>query len=193
MPPLNSTAFVMVSVTDCNDNAPKFSNTEYHVQVSENSHIGTSLVQVHAHDPDFGINGLVRYDIVSGDGKGHLKLDPQSGVLVVNQSLDYEEFTKYTVTVRAFDGSETSDQRKVAFAVIYVTVLDENDNTPYFMFPTVNYTATPLSQEHWTNPHCNDPTFSPSLTSLSMRTPNASPVVSDTGVEASGLRQALRQ
>lgn len=137
-PPLNSTAFVMVSVTDCNDNAPKFSNTEYHVQVSENSHIGTSLVQVHAHDPDFGTNGLVRYDIVSGESKGHLKMDPHSGVLVVNQSLDYEEDPKYTITVRASDGSETSDQRKVAFAVIYVTILDENDNAPYFMFPSVN-------------------------------------------------------
>lgn len=138
MPRLNSTAFVMVSVTDCNDNAPKFSNTEYHVQVSENSNIGTSLVQVHAHDPDFGTNGLVRYDIVSGDSKGHLKMDLLTGVLVVHHSLDYEENPKYTVTVRASDGSETSDERNVAFAVIYITILDENDNNPYFMFPTIN-------------------------------------------------------
>lgn len=137
-PPLNSTAFVMVSVTDCNDNAPKFSNTEYHVQVSEMSHIGASIVKVHAHDPDFGVNGLVRYDIVSGNSKGDLKMDPQSGVLVINQSLDYEVNPKYVLTVRASDSSETSDQRKVAFAVIYVTILDENDNAPYFTFPTAN-------------------------------------------------------
>ncbi|KAK7878164.1 hypothetical protein WMY93_031210 [Mugilogobius chulae] len=56
----------------------------------------------------------------------------------VNHSLDYEEDSKYTLTVRASDGSESSDDRNVAFAVIYVTVLDENDNSPYFMFPTVN-------------------------------------------------------
>ncbi|XP_055081161.1 protocadherin-23 [Periophthalmus magnuspinnatus] len=137
-PPLNSTAFVTVSVTDCNDNAPKFSNTEYHIQVSENSVVGTRLVQVHAYDPDVGANGLVRYDIVSGNSKQHLTINSQSGVLAVNQSLDYEEDSKYTVTVRACDGSETSDECNVAFAVIYVTVLDENDNAPYFMFPTVN-------------------------------------------------------
>lgn len=137
-PPLNSTAIVMITVTDCNDNAPMFSNTEYHAEVSENSLIGTRLIKVNAHDPDLGTNGLVRYDIVSGNSKGHLKLDPQSGVLVVNQSLNYEEDSKYTITVRASDGSEASDERKVAFAIIIITVLDENDNTPYFTFPTVN-------------------------------------------------------
>ncbi|XP_072319756.1 protocadherin-23 [Eucyclogobius newberryi] len=137
-PPQNSTAFVTVSVTDCNDNAPKFSNTEYHVQVSENSLVGTNLTQVHAHDPDFGTNGLVRYSIVSGNGKQHLKIDSQSGVLKINRSLDYEEDSKYTVTLCASDGGETTDERNVAFAVVYVTVLDENDNGPYFMFPTVN-------------------------------------------------------
>lgn len=137
-PPLNSSAVVMVTVTDCNDNAPVFSNTEYHVQVSETSHMGTRLVQVNAWDPDLGTNGLLHYDIISGNSKGHLKLDPQSGVLVVNQSLNYEEDSKYTLTIRASDGSESSEDRKVAFTVVFITVLDENDNTPYFMFPVVN-------------------------------------------------------
>ncbi|XP_042340233.1 protocadherin-23 [Plectropomus leopardus] len=137
-PPLNSSAVVMVTVTDCNDNAPIFSSTGYHAQVSENSHVGTSLVQVSAQDPDLGTNGLLQYDIVSGNSKGHLKLDPQSGILVVNHSLDYEENSKYTLTIRASDGSESSDERKVAFTVVFITVLDVNDNTPYFMFPVVN-------------------------------------------------------
>uniref|UniRef100_A0A3B5A2G2 Protocadherin-16 n=1 Tax=Stegastes partitus TaxID=144197 RepID=A0A3B5A2G2_9TELE len=137
-PPMNSSAVVMVTVTDCNDNAPVFSSTEYHTQVSENSQIGTRLVQVSAQDPDLGINGLLRYDIISGNSKGHLKLDPQSGLLVINHLLDYEEDSKYTVTIRATDGGESSENHKVAFAVVFITVLDENDNTPYFMFPTVN-------------------------------------------------------
>uniref|UniRef100_A0A8C9XBH0 Protocadherin-16 n=1 Tax=Sander lucioperca TaxID=283035 RepID=A0A8C9XBH0_SANLU len=137
-PPLNSSAVVMVTVTDCNDNAPVFSSTGYHAQVSENSHVGTRLVQVSAQDPDLGTNGLLRYDIISGNSKGHLKLDPQSGLLVVNHSLDYEEDSKYTLTIRASDGGESSEERKVTFTVVFITVLDVNDNTPYFMFPTVN-------------------------------------------------------
>uniref|UniRef100_UPI0037E8A37A protocadherin-23 n=1 Tax=Semicossyphus pulcher TaxID=241346 RepID=UPI0037E8A37A len=140
-PPLNSSAVVMVTVTDCNDNAPVFSSTEYHTQVSENSHVGTRLVQVSAQDPDLGTNGLLRYDIISGNSKGHLKLHPQSGLLVVNHSLDYEEDSKYTLTVRASDGGESPEERKVAFTVVFITVLDENDNTPYFMFPAVYCTV----------------------------------------------------
>uniref|UniRef100_I3JVC6 Protocadherin-16 n=1 Tax=Oreochromis niloticus TaxID=8128 RepID=I3JVC6_ORENI len=138
MPPLNSSTVVMVTVTDCNDNAPVFSSTEYHAQVSENSQLGTKLVQVSAHDPDLGTNGLVRYDIISGNSKGHLKLDPQSGLLVVNNSLDYEKDSKYILTIRASDGGKSSENHKVAFTIVFITVLDENDNTPYFMFPTVN-------------------------------------------------------
>ncbi|XP_075318484.1 protocadherin-23 [Odontesthes bonariensis] len=137
-PPLNTSAVIRVTVTDCNDNAPIFSSSEYHAEVSENSQIGTRLVQVSAWDPDLGINGLVRYDIISGNSKGHLKLDPQTGILVVNHSLDYEEDLKYTLTIRASDGGEAHENHKVAFTVIYITVLDENDNTPYFMFPTIN-------------------------------------------------------
>uniref|UniRef100_A0A672IG76 Protocadherin-16 n=1 Tax=Salarias fasciatus TaxID=181472 RepID=A0A672IG76_SALFA len=137
-PPLNSSAVVMVTVTDCNDNAPVFSSSEYHAQVSENSQVGTRLLQVSAQDPDLGTNGLLRYDIVSGNSKGHLKLGPHSGILVVNNSLDYEEDVKYVLTIRATDGGESAEQRNVAFAVVFITVLDENDNSPYFMFPTVN-------------------------------------------------------
>ncbi|XP_020495326.2 protocadherin-23 [Labrus bergylta] len=137
-PPLNSSAVVMVTVSDCNDNAPIFVSTEYHTQVSENSHVGTRLVQVSAQDPDLGINGLLRYEIISGNSKGHLRVDPQSGLLVVNHSLDYEEDSKYTLTIRASDGGESSEERKVAFTVVFITVLDENDNSPYFMFPSVN-------------------------------------------------------
>ncbi|XP_056135724.1 protocadherin-23 [Lampris incognitus] len=138
VPPLNSSTLVMVTVTDVNDNAPVFSSAEYYAQVSENSLAGTWLVQVSAHDPDLGINSLLRYDIISESSGSHLKLNRQSGLLMVNHSLDYEECSKYTLTIKASDGGDSSEDRKVAFTVVYITVLDENDNTPYFMFPIVN-------------------------------------------------------
>lgn len=137
-PPLNSSAVVMLTVADRNDNAPVFSSTEYHAQVSESSPRGTRLVQVSARDPDLGANGLVRFDIISGNSKGHYKLDPESGLLAVNQSLDYEQDPKYILTVRASDGGEFSEKHQVAFAVVFITVLDENDNSPHFVFSTVN-------------------------------------------------------
>lgn len=137
-PPLNSSAVVMLTVADCNDNAPVFSSTEYQAQVSENSPVGTQLLQVTAQDPDLGVSGLVKFDIISGNSKGHYKIDPESGLLVVNQSLDYEQDPKYILTIRASDGGDFSEKHKVAFTVLFITVLDENDNSPHFLFSTVN-------------------------------------------------------
>ncbi|XP_010897511.2 protocadherin-23 [Esox lucius] len=137
LPPFNSSAVVVVTVEDVNDNAPDFVNAEYHAQVSENSPIGTQLLQVLAQDPDHGTSGLVWYDIISGNSKGHLRLDTHTGILEVNQSLDYEEDSQYTLTIQASDGGKQGN-RKVTFTVVFVTILDENDNSPYFIFPVVN-------------------------------------------------------
>ncbi|XP_019718122.1 protocadherin-16 [Hippocampus comes] len=137
-PRLNSSAVVMVTIVDCNDNAPVFASTEYHVEVSENSHTGTSLVQVNATDPDMGVNSVLRYEIISGNTRGCFKLDPESGLLTVNTSLDYEEVCQYNLTIRVSDGDDSTEDRKVAFTVVFITVLDENDNSPYFLFPTMN-------------------------------------------------------
>ncbi|XP_018591367.2 protocadherin-23 isoform X2 [Scleropages formosus] len=152
LPPLSGTTVVTVTVLDVNDNPPVFANSEYHVRVSESSPPGTWLTQVVAHDPDEGANGHVRYDIISGNSKGRLKLDQLSGSLELNQNLDYEEDDRFALTVRASDG-DGSGQRNLAFAVVFISVSDENDNFPHFTFPVVNC----LVME-------NQPAFSPACT-----------------------------
>ncbi|ROL53145.1 Protocadherin-16 [Anabarilius grahami] len=136
-PPLNSSAVVSVKVLDINDNAPVFSNPEYHAQVTENSPIGTALIHISASDPDQGANGTLAYNIISGNSWGLIRVDSATGVLEVNGTLDYEENKKITLTVQASDCGAPSD-KKVSFAVVYILVLDENDNSPFFMFPTYN-------------------------------------------------------
>ncbi|XP_072526719.1 protocadherin-23 [Salminus brasiliensis] len=137
VPPLNSSATVSVTVLDVNDHEPVFNSSEYYAQVSENSLVGTVLVQVFTQDLDLGPNGTVRYDLISGNSMGLFRLDPETGSLEVNGTLDYEEDTKHILTVQASDGGCPGD-RKVSFAVIFITVLDENDNSPFFMFSTIN-------------------------------------------------------
>ncbi|KAL7855856.1 hypothetical protein AOLI_G00194600 [Acnodon oligacanthus] len=136
VPPLNSSTVVSVTVLDVNDHEPVFNSSEYYAQVSENSLLGTPLVQLSAQDLDLGPNGTVRYDIISGNRKGLFRLDSQTGSLEVKGTLDYEEDTKHILTVRASDGGGPGN-RKVSFAIIFITVLDENDNSPFFMFSTI--------------------------------------------------------
>ncbi|KAG7314164.1 hypothetical protein KOW79_022660 [Hemibagrus wyckioides] len=137
VPRLNSSTIVSVTVLDINDNEPVFSSLEYYVQVSENNQLSTFLVLVSAQDLDLGPNGTVRYDIISGNSKGLFQLDYQTGTLEASGTLDYEDETKHILTVQASDGGGP-DNRKVSFAVIFITVLDENDHLPFFRFPTIN-------------------------------------------------------
>jgi len=49
-----------INVVDVNDNAPSFGVTsQYETTVTENHPIGSSILQVHAEDPDLGANGQV--------------------------------------------------------------------------------------------------------------------------------------
>lgn len=68
---------INIKINDLNDNAPKFSQNEYNITVTENVRLNppVPLVQLNASDPDSGINGNIRYSIISGNknGKSYLK------------------------------------------------------------------------------------------------------------------------
>ena len=84
--------------------------------------IGTTIFQgIQAKDADAGVNGLVEYFIVPGDGSrlgtddgvGHNRVTvadgaeffsinlPHQGQITVNKSLDYERTQRYLITVVA--------------------------------------------------------------------------------------------
>jgi hypothetical protein len=58
-PQLSSTAKVMIKVNDINNNKPRFQQTSYYVDVSENVNIGDVVYQLQADDADEGSNGKI--------------------------------------------------------------------------------------------------------------------------------------
>lgn len=44
---------------DVNDNVPFFTSSIYEASVTEGAQVGTSVLQVSAHDKDLGLNGEV--------------------------------------------------------------------------------------------------------------------------------------
>ncbi|KAM8994183.1 LOW QUALITY PROTEIN: uncharacterized protein PRD47_014339 [Ara ararauna] len=124
---------IEVEITDINDNAPSFKETELEERMSESTAPGSRFPLAGAHDPDSGPNSLQNYEL-SGDE--HFSLAVQAGPggdqrpeLVLAKALDREEAAYYELVLKASDGGEPA---RTGTARIRVTVLDTNDNAPVF-------------------------------------------------------------
>ncbi|KAM6270168.1 protocadherin-23 [Porphyrio hochstetteri] len=135
-PSLNSTATVLITVLDVNDNAPVFSSPEYHVHVKEGIPVGSHITEVSAADCDAGANAEITYAIISGNEGAHFHLDEKTGSVDLMKALDYEDTMKFTLIIQATDGG--ADVKNVAFSVVLVSILDDNDYAPLFLFPRLS-------------------------------------------------------
>uniref|UniRef100_A0ABM5GIZ2 Protocadherin-23 isoform X1 n=1 Tax=Pogona vitticeps TaxID=103695 RepID=A0ABM5GIZ2_9SAUR len=135
-PSLNSTATVSITVLDINDNPPVFTSLEYHVHVRENFPVGSHITAVSATDCDAGSNADITYSLISGNDEGHFRLDEKTGSLDLIRALDYEETMEFSLTVQASDGGV--HVKNVAFAIVFISILDANDYAPIFVFPSLD-------------------------------------------------------
>lgn len=132
---LNSTATVSITILDVNDNPPVFTSLEYHVHVREDFPVGNYITSVSAYDYDAGTNADITYNIASGNDNGHFQLEGKTGSIRLIRALDYEDATEFNLTVQASDGGIVL--KNVAFAVVFISVLDANDYVPVFVFPNL--------------------------------------------------------
>lgn len=81
---LLSVTSVEVEVVDVNENlyAPYFSHFALKATVKENARIGTTLLQVTAHDDDVSRDGEIQYSIRDGSGLGRFAINEETGRLV---------------------------------------------------------------------------------------------------------------
>ncbi|XP_005881205.1 PREDICTED: protocadherin gamma-A2 [Myotis brandtii] len=132
-PVRSGTSRIRVMVLDVNDNAPVFTQPEYHVSVPENMPVGTRILTVTATDADEGYNAQVAYFQEKNPGKSSevFELKPASGEITIIKSLDYEDAKFHEIDIEAQDGPGLLTRTKVI-----VTVLDVNDNAPEFYITT---------------------------------------------------------
>ncbi|NXK49590.1 PCDC2 protein, partial [Chauna torquata] len=129
-PPKSGTAQISVRVVDTNDNPPAFDRSTYTVNLLENSLPGTLVVRLNASDPDEGSNGDVIYSFGSYTPQKVRQLfsvDPHSGEVRVNGTLDYEEASSYEIYVQATDQGPVS---MAGHCKVLVNIVDANDNAP---------------------------------------------------------------
>ncbi|KAM8968719.1 protocadherin-23 [Sarcophilus harrisii] len=133
-PPLNSTATILIDVLDVNDNTPIFNSPEYYAHVRESLPVGSQIVVVSAKDHDSGANSEITYTIISGNEREHFQIDGETGAIDLIKPLDYEDTLMFTLTVQASDRGTNH----FAFTVVFISVLDDNDYAPQFIFSSLN-------------------------------------------------------
>ena len=130
---------VKITILDINDNRPVFDKPFYIAHVSEDASIGTPVVSVSAVDDDIGQNKEITYAIKTGNEQRTFNLDKNSGLISLNQSLDYETKTSHQIVVTATDHGKPPSTSSVGVAVM---VTDFNDNPPSFAKSLYNCTVT---------------------------------------------------
>ncbi|XP_030352457.1 cadherin-10 isoform X3 [Strigops habroptila] len=102
---LSGTTTVNITLTDVNDNPPRFPQSTIHLRIPESSPVGTVIGSVKATDADTGKNAEVEYRIIDGDGTDMFDIvtqkDTQEGIITVRKPLDYETRRLYTLKVEA--------------------------------------------------------------------------------------------
>ncbi|EMP35671.1 Cadherin-10 [Chelonia mydas] len=102
---LSGTTTVNITLTDVNDNPPRFPQNTIHLRIPESSPVGTAIGSVKATDADTGKNAEMEYRIIDGDGTDVFDIvtqkDTQEGIITVRKPLDYETRRLYTLKVEA--------------------------------------------------------------------------------------------
>ncbi|KAM4869389.1 protocadherin beta-5-like [Urocitellus parryii] len=142
-PRLKTEHSIIILVSDVNDNAPAFSQTSYTLLVRENNQPALHIGSVSATDRDSGTNAQITYSLLPNQDP-HLPLaslisiNADNGQLFALRALDFEALQSFEFRVGATDqGSPALSSQ----ALVRVVVLDDNDNSPFVLYPMQNASA----------------------------------------------------
>ena len=146
---------VSVSIVDTNDEKPVFTESHYSFQTFENAHFHENILgQVKATDADITpAFKEIFYELLPSTTSHVFQIDEQSGILSTNARFNREERERYNLVVKAYNPVATIDNspsKANVFSLVNVTIriLDENDNTPVFKFPSQPSSKATISTSH---------------------------------------------
>ncbi|XP_049442763.1 protocadherin alpha-3-like [Epinephelus fuscoguttatus] len=122
---------VVVEILDVNDNAPKFPEENYTLEVLESAVVGSRFQMEGAHDLDVGLNSLQSYKL---NHNQYFRLETEEfgedgkvPFLILQRPLDREHTAQHWLLLTATDGGKPPKSGTINITVI---VSDINDNSP---------------------------------------------------------------
>ena len=131
--PKSAMATMLLTITDTNDQRPRFREPKYTFNISENMPAKTRIGKVSAKDADLSPHNEFSFYI---DTQSHsdnaFSINPTTGVIVTETRLDCEQKSSYSLVIVAKSNElpHASDR-----ATVIVRVDDKNDNTPVISYP----------------------------------------------------------
>ncbi|XP_077091695.1 cadherin-7-like [Siphateles boraxobius] len=132
---LSGSTSVTVTLTDVNDNPPRFSHKLYQFSVLESLPVSSVVAKLKAADADIGFNAEMDYRIIDGDAPGVFNVttdeETQEGVIFLQRPLDYETKSSFSLKIEATN--RNIDPQFLSFgpfsdsAAVKVTVEDVNE------------------------------------------------------------------
>ncbi len=127
---------IKIEVVDVNDCAPTFKEDPVIFSISENTPVATPVWNFSAVDLDDGPNGAVQYTLTAQWPVNVFKINSNSGILTLINSLDHEQYPEFTIVITASDQAEKESERLSTSVTARVVIEDYNDNTPVFVSRT---------------------------------------------------------
>ncbi|XP_030375675.1 fat-like cadherin-related tumor suppressor homolog [Scaptodrosophila lebanonensis] len=122
-PPLSSQVPVHIIITMSENDPPKFFSNSVSLEIFENLPVGTFVTQVETRS-----SSSVFFAIIDGNVNDSFRINPSTGVIVINTNIDYETNKLFNLTIRGTNMAAASSQQNVL-----VHILDANDNAPFFL------------------------------------------------------------
>ncbi|XP_062355532.1 cadherin-6 isoform X2 [Cinclus cinclus] len=102
---LSGTTTVNITLTDVNDNPPRFPQSTYQFRAPESTPLDSPVGRIKANDADVDENAEIEYSITEGDGYDMFGIttdkDTQEGIITVKKALDFESKNLYILKVEA--------------------------------------------------------------------------------------------
>ncbi|XP_055058040.2 cadherin-18 [Misgurnus anguillicaudatus] len=100
---LSGSTTVNITLTDVNDNPPRFPQKNYQLYVPESAQVGKAVGKIKANDEDIGVNAEMTYKITNEEGAAMFSIstdsDKKEGVISLRKPLDYEKKKAYTLNI----------------------------------------------------------------------------------------------
>lgn len=124
--PLSSDTYVLINVTDINDNPPDFGTSQYEATLDEMAKCGHIVIKIQASDPDTGDLNNLKYKILSGNEGRYFNINESSGIISFSNVCRRNLGPYYNLTVAVSDGIFQKTAR------VNIDMMNTNRHSPYF-------------------------------------------------------------